>query len=117
MPSPEDVEADVALEVNVGMIYHCFTLHLGRVMWVTLSHLAPEKERRREGVLAVPQSSPQSYLCPLETHLKAEYKLATFVEALEEEGKRVYEDPTLMGPPLVCSWESCHFLLLLHQDR
>lgn len=44
-PSPEDVEADVALEVNVGMINHCFTLHLGRVMWVTLSHLAPEKEK------------------------------------------------------------------------
>lgn len=44
MPSPEDVEADVALEVNVRMINHCFTLHLGRVMWVTLSHLAPEKE-------------------------------------------------------------------------
>lgn len=34
------------------MINHCLTLHLGRVMWVTLSHL------------------------------KTEYKLATLVEAL-----------------------------------
>lgn len=47
VPSPEDVEADVALEVNVGMINHCLTLHLGGVMWVTLSHLAPEKEKCR----------------------------------------------------------------------
>lgn len=45
MPSPEDVEADVALEVNVGMINHCLTLHLGGVMRITLSHLAPEKEK------------------------------------------------------------------------
>lgn len=44
-PSPEDVEADVALEVNVGVIDHRFTLHLGGVMWVTLAHLAPRKER------------------------------------------------------------------------
>lgn len=118
MPSPEDVEADVALEVNVGMINHCFTLHLGRVMWVTLSHLAPEKrEMRWEGVLAMPQSSPQSHLCTLETHLKAEHKLAALVEALEEEGGRMHKDPALRGPPLDCSWESCHVLLLLHQDR
>lgn len=48
----EDVEADVALEVNIGMINHCLTLHLGRVVWVTLSHL------------------------------KTEYKLATLIEAL-----------------------------------
>lgn len=45
-PSPEDVEADVALEVNVWVIDHCFTLHLGGVMWVTLAHLAPKRERK-----------------------------------------------------------------------
>jgi hypothetical protein len=45
VPSPEDVEADVAFEVNVGMINHCLTLHLGWVVWVTLAHLAPEKEK------------------------------------------------------------------------
>lgn len=45
VPSPEDVEADVALEVNVGMINHCLTLHLGGIMRITLSHLAPEKEK------------------------------------------------------------------------
>lgn len=44
-PSPEDVEADVALEVNVGVIDHRLTLHLGGVMRVTLAHLAPGKER------------------------------------------------------------------------
>lgn len=44
-PSPEDVEADVALEVNVGVIDHCLTLHLGGVVRVTLAHLAPGKER------------------------------------------------------------------------
>lgn len=42
MPSPEDVEADVALEVNVGMIDHRLTLHLGGVMRVTLAHLKTE---------------------------------------------------------------------------
>lgn len=45
MPSPENVEADVALEVNVGVINHRLTLHLGGVMRVTLAHLAPGKER------------------------------------------------------------------------
>lgn len=45
-PSPEDVEADIALEVNVGVIDHRLTLHLGGVMWVTLAHLAPRRERR-----------------------------------------------------------------------
>ena len=44
-PSPEDVEADVALEVNVGVINHRLTLHLGGVMRVTLAHLAPGEER------------------------------------------------------------------------
>lgn len=38
----EDVEADVALEVNVGMINHCLTLHLGGIMRITLSHLKTE---------------------------------------------------------------------------
>lgn len=100
MPSPEDVEADVALEVNVGMINHCFTLHLGRVMWVTLSHLAPEKRGMRwEGVLAVPQSSPQSHVCTLETHLKAEHELAALVEALEEKGGECIKLPLSGGHP------------------
>lgn len=45
VPSPEDVEADVALEVNVGVINHRLTLHLGGVMRVTLAHLAPGRER------------------------------------------------------------------------
>ena len=45
VPSPEDVEADVALEVNVGVINHRLTLHLGGVMRVTLAHLAPGEER------------------------------------------------------------------------
>jgi hypothetical protein len=45
------------------------------------------KKRKEMGrCFGCTQSSPQSYLCTLETHLKAEYKLATFVEALEEEG-------------------------------
>lgn len=46
MPSPENVEADVALEVNVGVIDHRLTLHLGGVMRVTLAHLAPGREGR-----------------------------------------------------------------------
>ena len=45
VPSPEDVEADVALQVKIGMINHCLTQNLGWVVWVTLSHLAPEKEK------------------------------------------------------------------------
>ena len=45
VPSPEDVEADVALEVNAGVINHRLTLHLGGVMRVTLAHLAPGEER------------------------------------------------------------------------
>lgn len=60
-PSPEDVEADVALEVNVGMIDHRLTLHLGGVMRVTLAHLAPGKEGRWTGAqqcLAGPQPLP-----------------------------------------------------------
>lgn len=38
----EDGEADAVLEVNVGMINHCFRLHLVRVVWVILSHLNVE---------------------------------------------------------------------------
>lgn len=45
-PSPENVEADVALEVNVGVIDHRLTLHLGGVMRVTLAHLERKREDR-----------------------------------------------------------------------
>lgn len=58
-----------------------------------------KRDMRWEGVLAVPQSSPQSYLCTLETYLKAEYKLATFVEALEEEGGEYMKTLLLWGHP------------------
>lgn len=60
-PSPEDVEADVALEVDVGMIDHRLTLHLGGVVRVTLAHLAPGREGRWRGAqqgLAGPQLLP-----------------------------------------------------------
>lgn len=36
---PEDVEADVALQVDVGVIDHGLALHLGGVVGVALAHL------------------------------------------------------------------------------
>lgn len=47
-----------------------------------------KREMRWESVLAVQGVFSTENLCTLETHLKAEYKLATFVEALEGEGER-----------------------------
>lgn len=96
-PSPEDVEADVALEVNVGVIDHRFTLHLGGVVRVTLAHLAPGRER---GSGQVPQqclaaasavaSSTQGATpaCLPGTHLKTEHKLPALVKALCRGRKR-----------------------------
>lgn len=39
MSPPEDVEADVALQVDVGVIDHGLALHLGGVVGVALAHL------------------------------------------------------------------------------
>lgn len=58
-PSPENVEADVALEVNVGVIDHRLTLHLGGVMRVTLAHLAPGKKRKVDRCLGSAWLGPQ----------------------------------------------------------
>lgn len=73
-PSPEDVEADVALEVNVGMIDHRLTLHLGGVMRITLAHLAPGKEGRW---LGAPAASGWASAVASSAHLKLTLKLNT----------------------------------------
>ena len=40
--SPEDVQTNIAFQVNVGMIDHGFTLHFWRIMWVPLANLETE---------------------------------------------------------------------------
>lgn len=131
-PSPEDVETDVALEVNVRVINHCLTLHLGGVMWITLSHLAPEKKGNERGrcfgYASAAATSPPSHLGPPGTHLKTEHKLPTLVEALGKGAKKELRPPILRvshslwadstpTPGSVLGNPATHVLLSPHQDR
>lgn len=77
MPSPEDVEADVALEVNVGVINHRLTLYLGGVMWVTLAHLAPRKDKRGGEVPGMVSAAASSVHRATSAHLGLTLKLNT----------------------------------------